>query len=565
LAIDKWLANKLKKGLPSAYYAVAGLKAVGDDFINAIDNIHSIFSSSSVQYSANKKNKTTLNTLIRVLNKWNLETELLLAACQHAEGYDVLILVDDAQMNHHEYLFFEEGVDYHYRAKHLLNSEVKIIKILEKKLANISGVKVVRFSDLIERTEIENIKLTEMVQEVEQECFWEGAPLHEYARSSTVRHFKTGIIPNSDIARSYYNFSIQNARICAEVIKKSIEKWSPEFVVTTHGFYSTWGPVKYWSQKFNIPFNTHRKGVHGVQGYILGHNKLVAPYDHSDFWNEFKDLKITQEMKEQLEEKLKNRSAGKTGDVGLYRKLNDSGPSQGRRPLPEEFDVVLFPNVPWDDSIQGVNKHFKDPIDWVCQTVEFFVKNKDKKLIVRFHPAQHQYMPNRIPFRQLVRDVCPEADHADNIYFVMPEEKVSSYDLINRSAVTCVYNGQVAMEASFMGKAVILGGNSHYSRKNIFLEAESKEEYFDLMLSPDKLLSFQDKNRDAFLQYCAMHFLLSEVHFDFLDKEDWYNLDWGTLKGVFEESKNEVVQNIVSCLAGEKSSYQWSLEQLGEE
>jgi hypothetical protein len=52
----------------------------------------------------------------------------------------------------------------------------------------------------------------------------------------------------------------------------------------------------------------------------------------------------------------------------------------------------------------------------------------------------------------------------ENVVFIHSEEFISSYELIERSKFTIVYNSSIGLEGTLLGKAVLCGGEAWYAR-----------------------------------------------------------------------------------------------------
>ncbi|MCI0876750.1 MAG: hypothetical protein J4N76_09330, partial [Chloroflexi bacterium] len=65
-----------------------------------------------------------------------------------------------------------------------------------------------------------------------------------------------------------------------------------------------------------------------------------------------------------------------------------------------------------------------------------------------------------------------------NVTFIGPDERISSYELIERSSYVLVYNSSVGLEAAILGKAVLCAGRARYTQaKTVFMPSD-RAEYF---------------------------------------------------------------------------------------
>jgi len=64
-----------------------------------------------------------------------------------------------------------------------------------------------------------------------------------------------------------------------------------------------------------------------------------------------------------------------------------------------------------------------------------------------------------------------------NIKLIGPEETLSSYELIQRSKFTMVYNSSIGLEATLLGAAVLCAGKARYTQYPTVFYPESRKDY----------------------------------------------------------------------------------------
>ncbi|MBM4355972.1 MAG: hypothetical protein FJ109_19655, partial [Deltaproteobacteria bacterium] len=101
---------------------------------------------------------------------------------------------------------------------------------------------------------------------------------------------------------------------------------------------------------------------------------------------------------------------------------------------------------------------FPCQLSWVRAAVEYAAGHRELSLVIRVHPntAGSQALgDNRRQLEEFLqlREAMPA-----NVRMVMPDDPVSTYSLIERSAVGLVYSSTVGLEMAARGKSVVVAG-----------------------------------------------------------------------------------------------------------
>ena len=150
----------------------------------------------------------------------------------------------------------------------------------------------------------------------------------------------------------------------------------------------------------------------------------------------------------------------------------------------------------------GSNSPFKDYYTQVIETLDFATKNEEILFFVRPHPSSVFWKEEGI-----IQKVVDEYN-SNNI--VLLDNKINTEEAITNSDTVITVYGTVGLEtASYFKKKPILAGNSIYSNLGFTLDSNSKEEYFNHILSDKKkynLNKTEKKNADKALYYYFLKF-----------------------------------------------------------
>ena len=194
------------------------------------------------------------------------------------------------------------------------------------------------------------------------------------------------------------------------------------------------------------------------------------------------DFKLSTEQNQVLDDYLVKRFKGDFRMAGhkFWSKMEE---------LPEEFlafskefnaIVPVFTNVIFDTSQAHANTLFKDMFEWLDLVVNDAIKHPDTLFVIRAHPDE---MRKGKSSQESVMDWAVKRGTAEihNIKLIGPDETLSSYELIQLSKFTMVYNSSVGLEATLLGVAVLCAGKARYTQYPTVFYPDSLEEYEDLL------------------------------------------------------------------------------------
>ena len=167
-----------------------------------------------------------------------------------------------------------------------------------------------------------------------------------------------------------------------------------------------------------------------------------------------KDKDLTTTEKNQINEYLKSRILHKD-DVFVYNFEENLSKNETIKLLglnPDKPIYTLFTNVLWDAASAQREIAFKNPVEWVIETIKWFNNNQDKQLIVKIHPAEVVIGTN-MPFYDIISSkVIPKS----NIRIIKPYEKVNSWSIYDISDLGIVHTTTAGMEMPLVYKPCIV-------------------------------------------------------------------------------------------------------------
>lgn len=139
-------------------------------------------------------------------------------------------------------------------------------------------------------------------------------------------------------------------------------------------------------------------------------------------------------------------------------------------------DIVVPLNYRLDTAAMCRQRLFSSINEWMRALVTWGESHPEISIAFRQHPCE------KIPaFRSKEDYSWISEKSAPNIRFIAAEDLVNTYDLLADCRVVLPYSSRVGIEASVLGKPVVLAASVYYERMAFAQLALSKEAYFDLI------------------------------------------------------------------------------------
>jgi hypothetical protein len=119
-------------------------------------------------------------------------------------------------------------------------------------------------------------------------------------------------------------------------------------------------------------------------------------------------------------------------------------------------------------------------LEWLFETIRYFVKRPDVQLVIRIHPAEAKgTMPTNQPLLAEIEREFPSLP--DNVRVIPPESNLSSYTLAEMSCAALIYGARMGVELAALGTPLVVAGETFNRRKGYSYDVETREEYFSLL------------------------------------------------------------------------------------
>ncbi len=308
--------------------------------------------------------------------------------------------------------------------------------------------------DLQLATAIENLPLPDLMA-----FEWQDIPLGALCLPGLrwilrIHHLKDDE-PTRYLLREY----ILSAWNVAQKFSEFLDQTQPRAVVVFNGQFYPEATARYLAQKRGIRALTHEVGLQPATAFFTEGEATAYPIHIPD------EFELNDEQNAKLDVYLAKRFQGDFSMAGIKFWADMKGLDEVFLQKAAKFKqiVPIFTNVIFDTSQPHANTVFEDMFDWLDLVLEMIRAHPETLFVIRAHPDE-------LRVRKASRETVAAwveatgADKESNVIFVVPNETLSSYELIQRSKFVMVYNSTIGLEASIMGGAVLCAGKARFTQ-----------------------------------------------------------------------------------------------------
>lgn len=361
------------------------------------------------------------------------------------------------------------------------------------------GLPVSYYSDFI--SDEERLALRKIAQEMPVSEIrgyrLKGMDLGEHAVAGTLRFFASGNLPATQEAEDILRRYFEAALITEMVLQRYHEQFSPEVALFHHGIYVPQGIIGEVCR------------AHGtrVANWQVGYRKKTFIFSHTETYHHtlineptdsWTNIPWNEAIEREIMSYLKSRWYGSNDWIWFHDQ-----PKHDAELISKETGIdfskptiSLLTNVFWDAQLHFKANAFRDMLDWVLQSIEYFKGRPDLQLAIRIHPAEVRgAIPSRQPLVEEIRKIYPTLP--ENVYVIPPDSQVSTYVLCENSDTVVIYGTKTGVELTAMGIPVVVAGEAWIRNKGLTMDATSPDNYFELldMLPSGKRLDAETVNR----------------------------------------------------------------------
>ncbi|MFA5074964.1 MAG: hypothetical protein WC436_02565 [Candidatus Babeliales bacterium] len=324
------------------------------------------------------------------------------------------------------------------------------------------------------------------------------------------------------VYRKYLYSAIINTYIADVIIKK----YNPISILTSHGMYVDYAPSMFVGFKNKINAFCWSSGFSEMTHYfsIPESEFNLFPRRITEFeWEKRKKDLLTQKEDELLNKFFIDRYVDKkTLDTASFEICQDTDSLKKRIGINNDNPIVcFFSHLNWDACTDFDYMIFKNPYDWIIESINKIKDIKNVNWLIKIHPIETINNYGTLDeIRKRIKDI-PE-----NIIIINSDIKINSYSLYNLINCGITIFGTVGVELPCLGKHIITLGKSHFSDKGFSLDMKSKEQYFDCLENIKNIKPLTQEQIKLARQYAYSYFIQRQIPLNIINKKQGH---WGDI------------------------------------
>lgn len=362
-------------------------------------------------------------------------------------------------------------------------------------------------------------------------------PYQESAISGTKRFLARSTLLNDSQTDKIREMYLEASKISRYSFNEILKNGNYNSVIAHHGIYVPQGDVSVIANELNVPIYTW------VQGYRKG-SYLFAKNDtyHKTLMSESEwERELSPDETNEISNYLLSREAG-TNDWIKFA-ISSKWIARADLGFPSEKGAIFvaFTNVSWDAQLHYSSNIFDNMFDWLEETINFFIMNKNLNLVIRIHPAEITgAIKSQEPTLKWINNRFNSLPA--NIKIIGPEADLSSYSLISVADVGIIYASKVGLEFATSGKPLIVCGEAWIKNKNFTNDPRSVEEYFQMLQSFAANPNMLRSNKELALQYAYYFFFRRCIKLESIKPIKYYPYALPKLKANWQETDDNLLK-----------------------
>jgi hypothetical protein len=342
-----------------------------------------------------------------------------------------------------------------------------------------AGIETHLFSEYVTLQDITQVDETadRITFEEVKDFKFEGLQVGEHAVAGALRFFAKGSLDEERHALPVLKRYLKASILTAIVIRRMQQKIEFDSAVFHHGIYVPHGVIGEVLRKERVPLVNwnigYRKGT-----FIFSHNDTYHHTMMTEPVSKWESITWNSVLEQRVLDYIRNRSKG-TRDWHVF--LQEPSGHLDTLGLDTSLPAIgLLTNVCWDAQLHYPANIFKNMLEWIFLTLEYFIKRPDLQLVIRVHPAE---VTAELPSRQRVVEEIEKTfpDLPPNIFVVSPKSRMNTYDLMDKCNAVIIYGTKTGVELTSFGIPVIVAGEAWIRNKGITMDPEAQEDYFKLL------------------------------------------------------------------------------------
>lgn len=314
-----------------------------------------------------------------------------------------------------------------------------------------------------EKTRIAEWANSLSVEELETACY-AGLPVGAWTRADIVSYWHTlkPQLEREDVARSY-RLLLEGAASAAVALPRLYDKYHPDCIVTLNGSFFLNRVAVEVARARGIRVVLHERGwMDNTVGFITsGIAGDMAGYQER--WEAWKDVPLSLSELEGVAKLLQQRRQGMNMNWSAFSPQQQTAQERAeicaQLDLPDRPLSLLCTSSDCEGSLAD-RARAVDQLPWIEQTAQWFGSHPEYNLVVRVHPNELDHAKTDGRVLEWYRGLLTRLPA--NVRLIMPDEKVSTYSLMDIASVGLSYGSTAGLEMACRGLPLVHAGLGYY-------------------------------------------------------------------------------------------------------
>lgn len=301
------------------------------------------------------------------------------------------------------------------------------------------------------------------VEELEN-AVYAGLPIGTWTRADMVSYWHTlnPQLERDEVARSY-RLLLHGAAMAAVALPRLYDKYKPDCVVMLNGSFFLNRVAVEVARTRNVRVVLHERGwMDNTVGFITsGIAGDMAGYQER--WEAWKDVPLTRQELEGVARLLQQRRQGMNMNWSAFspqqKNVQERAEICAGLGLPDRPLALLCTSSDCEGSLADRSRAV-DQLPWIEQTAQWFGSRPEYNLVIRVHPNEQDHAKTDGRVLEWYRGLSTRL--SANVRLIMPEEKVSTYSLMDVASVGLSYGSTAGLEMACRGLPLVHAGLGYY-------------------------------------------------------------------------------------------------------
>ncbi len=317
-------------------------------------------------------------------------------------------------------------------------------------------------------------------------CSYKDYAVGGYGLASLCSHYRLSNLDMKEphIIYTYKNY-IAGSALAIDALTEALDVHKPDVILMFNGRFFSHNILLSLAKQRGITAYIHERS--SIKDTILFkyNGNILESEQSKNHWKAWEDIPLSSGEVNCIDDYLAQRKLGNnTGCLSISHANHDEKFIYETLNISQNTKIITLFTSSTDEYIgyPGL-KFIINQTDLIKRAISFFKDKIEYCLVIRVHPNATESDLTNTDMAALKDSLPP------NVKILYPDDKISSYKLIEVSNANIVFMSSIGIEAAAMGKPVLMCSDisSFYGhRYSLNLpDADSCEEYIELLLSED--------------------------------------------------------------------------------